>query len=101
MGVPMPLPQSVKVGGITLPVVLVDDIPVDGGRASGQWHYDSGELRVNRALNPTEGQQRETMLHEVLHVIDDALVLGLTEKQIHRLSAMLAAVLVDNPDLMG
>lgn len=97
----MPLPQSVKVGSVVLPVVLVDEIPVDGGRASGQWHYESGELRVSRALNPTEGQQRETMLHEVLHVIDDALVLGLTEKQIHRLSAMLAAVLVDNPDLMG
>jgi hypothetical protein len=97
----MPLPQSVKIGAIILPVVLVDEIPVDGGQASGHWDFATGELRVSRALNPTEGQQLETMLHEVLHVIDDALALGLREKQLHRLSTMLFVVLVDNPGLVG
>lgn len=97
----MPFPQSVKIGGLVLPVRVLDEIPVDGGgNASGQWLYATGELQVSRSRNPSEAEQRETMLHEVLHVIDESMGIGLRERQITVLGHALHALLVDNPDLM-
>ncbi len=96
----MALVQSVKVGGLVLPVRVLDEIPVEGGNASGQWLYETGELHVSRSRNPSEAEQRETLLHEVLHVIDEALGIGLRERQIHALGHALHALLVDNPGLM-
>lgn len=96
----MPFPQSVKVGGLTLQVRVVQEIPVDGGNASGHWDYASGQLRISKARNPFPEQQQETMLHEVLHVIDESLELQLSEQQISALAHALHALLVDNPGLM-
>jgi hypothetical protein len=97
----MALVQSVKVGALVLPVRVLDEIPVDGGgNASGQWLYETGELQVSRSRNPSEAEQREVVLHEALHVIDEALGIGLRERQITALGHALHALLVDNPGLM-
>jgi hypothetical protein len=96
----MALVQAVKVGALVLPVRVLDEILVEGGNASGQWLYETGELQVSRSRNPSEAEQRETMLHEVLHVIDEALGLGLRERQITALGHALHALMVDNPGLM-
>jgi len=98
----MALPKSVKVGALRLPVRVVEEIPVDGGgNASGQWLYATGEIQVSRSRNPSEAEQREVVLHEALHVIDEALGIGLRERQVTALGHALHALLVDNPKLMG
>jgi len=96
----MALVQSVKVGGLVLPVRVLDEILVEGGNASGQWLYATGEIQVSRSRNPSEAEQREVVLHEALHVIDEALGIGLRERQITALGHALHALLVDNPGLM-
>jgi hypothetical protein len=95
----MPLPNSIKVGALVYQVRVVDEIPVDGGNASGQWLYASGEIQVSRSRNPTLAEQREVVLHEALHVIDEALGIGLRERQITALGHALNALLADNPRL--
>lgn len=98
----MPLPQSIKVGALVLPVRLVDEIPVDGGgNASGQWLYSTGEIQVSLSRNPSETEQREVVLHEALHVVNEALGIGLRERQVTTLAHAVHALLVDNPDLVG
>ena len=46
-----------------------------------------------------EQQQKDTLLHEVVHAIDDTLALGMTEEQVHALGAGLYQVLSENKQL--
>jgi hypothetical protein len=94
----VPLPRRLKIGPATYPVTRPQRIPVgDDSHAAGNWDYETGELRIARDRNPHFGERLDTLLHEALHVIDDQLALGLSERQVHRLAHGLATFLVDNP----
>ena len=41
-------------------------------------------IRINSEISPE--QQEETLLHEVMHIVDEELLLGMTEEQIHRMA---------------
>lgn len=46
------------------------------------------------------GEAAEILLHEIIHVIDYRLQLGMEESQVHRLAAALYSVLSDNPGVL-
>lgn len=94
----MPIPRRVKVGPTTYPVQTPRTIHAGDGRtASGRWDFDSGTFQIARDRNPHFGERLDTLLHEVLHVINDQLAIGLSERQVHRIAHGLATFLVDNP----
>lgn len=41
-------------------------------------------IRINREISLE--QQEETLLHEVIHIVDEELLLNMNEEQIHRLA---------------
>jgi hypothetical protein len=50
-------------------------------------------------LQPANDYNHDTMLHEIIHAIDETLGLGMKEKQVHQLAVGITAVLKQNPEL--
>ena len=69
----------------------------DGSKTYG--FYDEDEGRVVAALNIKPDDQREVVMHELFHVIDDTLGIGLSEKKIRPLSVGVYTMLKENPEL--
>jgi len=93
----MKLPESIWVFGFDWDVMEVRsfDPILDGGR--GICILDAQQIFI--ADNLTPQLERETVLHEILHVCEDAVGLDLEEQVVTRLSRALFATLKDNPDL--
>lgn len=58
--------------------------------ALGQCDASSAEIFVQEGLAP--GVEKRILLHELVHAIDDALGLGLSEEQVAALGAGLASI---------
>lgn len=66
--------------------------------AAGREVFDLQKIWVDRTS--AKGRQQEVLLHEVIHVVDFAAQLGLTEAQTHALANGLFAVMRDNPEFV-
>lgn len=92
------LPATLRVGPFVYAVVRAAVVRADDDtRLHGQINFQTLVIRVSAGLAPM--QERETLLHEAIHAIDHAARIGLTEKQVSRLSMGLLAALLDNPAL--
>lgn len=64
-------------------------------KAWGEYDYEAQIVRLRN------GQQlafeADTLLHELLHAIDDAMQLGLKERQVHCVATGIIALFKDNP----
>lgn len=94
----MLLPMSIKVGPYDYQVEYVDSFP------DGRWgETEHHTLTIRLAIDQAAGQERDTVLHELLHAVWSSMDIGKPkseEKVVHRLSTGLLAVLRDNPDLV-
>lgn len=63
----------------------------------GEHDQMKGEVRVTGGLPHDE--ERETLLHELIHAIDEQIGIGLTEKRVRQLSVCIYALVRDNPGL--
>lgn len=87
------VPPKVRIVGrdIVINYVSADDMP----KAFGEYDYETLSVRVRT------GQQTafeaDTVLHELIHAIDDAMQLGMTERQVHCSATGIIALLKDNP----
>ena len=61
----------------------------------------SDQCRIEIADYQCLLQQRDTLLHEVMHAVDHELHCGMTEPQIRRMATGLLALLRDNPALVA
>jgi hypothetical protein len=59
------------------------------------------QCRIEVAEDQCETQKRDTLLHEVLHGVDNEMHCGLREPQIRRMATGLLAVLRHNPALVA
>jgi len=75
-------PKQITVLGKTYTITLVDDISC--GETMGSCRRHSQTICINEEL--AKDQSDETLLHEVIHIIDGELVLGLTEETVARLA---------------
>lgn len=85
----------------------------------GCFQYDIVEVKTVNKYEPRKGEidffervikidsdmtlqdKQETMLHEIIHGIDEFMGVGLKEAQVKKLGTALAMVLTDNPGLLG
>jgi hypothetical protein len=68
-----------------------------GADLVGECDSDRQEIRV-RDGQPLE-QEQDTLLHELIHAIDEAVDSKLKESQVKRIATGLLAVLKENPNL--
>lgn len=88
-------PEFVRIVGRTYEIVATHGLLATAG-CYGQ--CDTPTQRIIFDPDVHQEQQIDTVLHEVVHGIDEAMVTGLTEEQVRALSTALLAVLRDNPD---
>lgn len=92
------LPAKIVCGAYTYKVRHVTRLTNgDHVRLKGQAAHGDGEIRLDRGM--TFQHQRETLLHEVLHAVEEERSLDLTENAVNQLSHGLAATLIANPRL--
>ena len=91
----MNLPGTVKVGAFVYRIEREAQVRADDDRRlCGQVDHMRQVIRIGEGM--AAEQEYDTFLHEVLHAIDHNGQIGLTEKQIHRLSSGILGVLLDN-----
>jgi len=78
------LPEEVVLYGIHYPIRLVRDLSASDHRY-GETNYYRHEISIDAAL--PLAVKWATLCHEVLHVIDGALTLGLKEDTVRRLDS--------------
>jgi hypothetical protein len=93
----MPLPRTIRVGPMDLPVVWQDEIIFKGEDCDGA--YDGERIMLRKDLRANPGRLLDTVLHEVIHAIGRCLDLRLSEQQVRLLAHALATLIVDNPRL--
>ena len=65
----------------------------------GHGRYEENSLKVYVAQGQPLEQEQDTHLHELFHVIDDLLDIGISEEQVVKLTTALLAMLKENPNL--
>ena len=89
-------PESILVIGKTFAVEDVDK--VDDEDSSGEQRRDQQLIKVKAGQHPET--LRETLLHELIHAIEEQLGLDMKERQVHSLAIGLFQVLRENPALV-
>lgn len=91
----MKLPDSVKIGPYTYAVQTEEKIKGDRNEdLYGHIIYGPQQIKIEGGLS--DERTTAIFLHEVVHGIDEYMGIGLSEKQVRRLGAGLAAFLRDN-----
>jgi hypothetical protein len=93
----MTLPATLKICGKPFRVVRCKEtlLEVD---AFGKVDVNKLQVVILDDLPPP--LEKDTVLHEIIHAIDEQLALKLKERQIEALGCMLQQVFADNPALM-
>lgn len=66
----------------------------------GIGRYEENSLEIYVARGQVLDQEQDTHLHELFHLIDDLLEIGLSEEQVVKLTTGLLALMKDNPALL-
>jgi hypothetical protein len=103
---PLPL-MPVKIDVMGKLYTIINELPpppededgADDDRDSGECDFSGCEIRVD----PTEAEpmQRDTLLHEVIHAVEDAMGLKVTEHRVALLATGLLQVLRHNPNFVA
>lgn len=88
------LPRQVRVIGRDVAIEYVSELP----KAVGEYDYSTQTVRISE--NQPAVFEADTVLHELLHAIDDAMQLGMSERQVHCTATGIVALFRDNPDLL-
>lgn len=93
----MKLPEQVKVGPYTYPVSVVEDLRDPDDRKQQLYgYYRTSPPAIQVRADEHAPRMLASFLHEAIHVIDEYMLIGLSEKQTTRLATGLAAFLADN-----
>lgn len=88
------LPQKVRVFGVDVPISLIEQPYLDAVEVDGL--FQDSRILVKVCLSPRLVQ--EILLHEVVHAIDDAMQIKLSEKQVTQIARGLLGVFCDSPE---
>ena len=92
--------MQVKIGPVFYDVRVVNDLKNSKGHdLYGQADHEYNSIN----LNPRYGTDQRflTLWHEVLHCFEPVFGVSMSEKQVTRLSALIALAIKDNPILRG
>lgn len=71
-----------------------------GDREPGIGRYQEGSLDIYVAEGQVLDQEQDTVAHELFHLMDDLLEVGLSEEQVVKLTTAWLAALKDNPKFL-
>jgi hypothetical protein len=88
-------PETVDVLGRRFKVKLLepDESEDDDG------YMEIGTQTIGLRLQPGLNYNQDTLLHEITHAVDETLLLGMKERQVHLLATGILAVLKQNKEL--
>ncbi len=86
-------PTKVVILGKTFTICEPDPENEDDG------NMDLAAQKITVRKQESMEYNQDTLLHEITHAIDEMLVLGLSEEQVHRMAAGLLSVLKTNKAL--
>lgn len=89
------LPEVIRVCGKDYAVQGIERNALGSDRTGECVHHN---LTIIYDTAWAASQQRDTILHEVIHACDYTTRLGLDEPQVHALAGLLYGVLADNPE---
>ena len=95
----MKIPNQVKILGHDIVIRYEDTIKLDKREESGIASFTDGTILLARQCHDlpiSEDVKAETFIHEVLHFVNEAMTMGLTEKQVHRVARGIYAFIKDN-----
>jgi hypothetical protein len=87
-------PEKVKIGWKTYDIRIANEVLNGGDKLYGKIAYNDLTITLHR--NNTPEQSMATLIHEILHGIDDMYDLDLKEQTIRRLGNALYTFLTDN-----
>lgn len=90
----MKLPKSIKVGGKQYRIIIEDLLKERGQTCFG--YCTPSELEIHISKDIRVEQQKDTLLHEVIEIINSENDLNLIHQTIQTLSTQLYQVLMDN-----
>ena len=93
----MNIPSTIKVGYKDYAVPKVDHLDDDTRLLYGRVLF--GEEVIKLANRYPENQMKCTLIHELVHAVDDMQDIKLTEEQVIKLGTGLYQVIKDNPDM--
>lgn len=91
----MIIPNKVKVLYKEYTVEEQTNLHDGGGDLYGQIHYLPQKIILN--TDASEEQKKTTLLHELIHAMDEMYSIGLKEKQVEKLGNAFYMLLRDNP----
>lgn len=95
----MIIPEKVKILHLDYDVSLADNIHDRGGDLLGQVDFLCQKIRLNAGAS--EEQKRETLLHEIIHAMDEKFRIGLKERQVEQLGVAIYNLVKDNPEMFN
>jgi hypothetical protein len=91
-------PERIRILGKKFSVRFLIGAPLDDG-LNGESDSDNQQILI-RDSQPLESEQ-DTVLHEILHSVDEAMGLKMKESQVKGAATGLLAVMKDNPSLVA
>ena len=97
-------PSYIRLLGVNIPLLVscsnsIDLLENEDEEVYGLWDPNDMTITTNPQCSPI--QERVTILHGLLHAIDDFLNLEMTHQEVYVLSQTLYQVIADNPKLVG
>lgn len=95
----MQIPEKVKILYKEYTVEEQENIHDGEADLYGQIHYLPQRIILN--ADCSDKQKEATLLHEVIHGLDEMYGIGLKEKQVDKLGNALYMLIKDNPHMFG
>ncbi|BFH70588.1 phage protein [Paenibacillus dendritiformis] len=89
--------NDIKIGCYTYHVEEVECVNKFTPRA-GEIDYFARKIRIDKDMD--EAQKRETLMHEIIHGLEDFMCFELEEEQVMKLGKGLAMVFKDNAEIL-
>ena len=96
----MNIPEKIKIGWKEYAIIKKDydsDLVSGGDECYGQIFPSTRKLYINNCYD--DEQKKATLIHEVLHGMDDIWGIDLKEEQVETLANAIYTVIKDNPKI--
>lgn len=95
----MNIPEKIKILYKTYTVEKQENLHDGDAELYGQILYLPEKILLN--LNSSDGQNKATLFHEIVHGLDEMYCIGLKEEQVDKLGNALYMLIKDNPQMFG
>jgi hypothetical protein len=90
----MPFPNTIDIIGREYEVLYKDELAGD----VGQCDYEKLQIHIKTGQQPF--LEADTILHEIIHAIDDAMQTKMSERQVHCTATGIMALLKNNQEFL-